>query len=220
MYQYKVLPFGLSLSPHVFTKVTESTLALLKEVGIRILNYLDDWLIVAQSQEQLCDHRDLVLWHLSLNGKEAFPCAENLFSWYGVGIGQHDGVSYQRVHPISVELPEILQGQDGGTTETISEAPGAFGIRSHGYGVWIAPYETISALVAQPSPKMGMAPWYTWRDHHADVLTHIQPLIRPCLSTGWGALRTSVPACSCHDTCLQDRLGLHLQWTGCLGFVH
>ncbi len=36
-----------------------------REVGVRILNYLDDWLILAQSREQLSDHRDLVLQHLS-----------------------------------------------------------------------------------------------------------------------------------------------------------
>ncbi len=37
-------------------------------MGIRILNYLDDWLILAQSREQLGDHRDLVLRHLSQLG--------------------------------------------------------------------------------------------------------------------------------------------------------
>ncbi len=67
-WQYRVLPFGLSLSPRVFTKVVESALTPLREVGIRILNYLDDWLILAQSREQLGDHRDLVLRHLSQLG--------------------------------------------------------------------------------------------------------------------------------------------------------
>ncbi len=38
-YQYKVLPFGLSLSPCVFMKVAEAALVLLR---VRILNYLDD----------------------------------------------------------------------------------------------------------------------------------------------------------------------------------
>ncbi len=60
-WQYRVLPFGLSLSPRVFTKVVEGALTPLREVGVRILNYLDDWLILAQSREQLGDHRDLVL---------------------------------------------------------------------------------------------------------------------------------------------------------------
>ncbi len=64
-WQYGVLPFGLSLSPRVFTKVVEGALTPLQEVGVRILNYLDDWLILAQSREQLGDHRDLVLRHLS-----------------------------------------------------------------------------------------------------------------------------------------------------------
>ncbi len=67
-WQYMVLPFGLSLSPRVFTKVVEGALTLLREVGVRILNYLDDWLILAQSREQFCDHRDLVLRHLSQLG--------------------------------------------------------------------------------------------------------------------------------------------------------
>ncbi len=67
-YQYKVLPFGLSLSARFFTKVVEVALVPLREWGVRILNYLDDWLILAQSPEQLCTHRDLVLRHLSQLG--------------------------------------------------------------------------------------------------------------------------------------------------------
>ncbi len=67
-YQYKVLPFRLSLSPRVFTKVAEAALVPLREQGVRILNYLDDWLILAQSQDQLCEHRDMVLSHLSQLG--------------------------------------------------------------------------------------------------------------------------------------------------------
>ncbi len=58
----------LSLSPRVFTKVVEGARTTLWEVGVRILNYLDDWLILAQSREQLGNHRDLVLRHLSQLG--------------------------------------------------------------------------------------------------------------------------------------------------------
>ncbi|KAI2645630.1 Transposon Ty3-I Gag-Pol polyprotein [Labeo rohita] len=64
-YQYKVLPFGVSLSPRVFTKVTEGALTPLWRKGVRILNYLDDWLIIAHSRDLLCKHRNLVLRHLS-----------------------------------------------------------------------------------------------------------------------------------------------------------
>ena len=48
-YEYVVLPFGLSLSPRVFTKVVAAALAPLYEEGIQILPYLDDWLIRAES---------------------------------------------------------------------------------------------------------------------------------------------------------------------------
>jgi len=67
-YQYKVLPFGLALSPRVFTKVAEAAIVPLKEQGVRILNYLDDWLILVSSREQLCEHRDMVLAHRSRLG--------------------------------------------------------------------------------------------------------------------------------------------------------
>ncbi len=86
-YQYKVLPFGLSLLPRVFTKVAEAALVPLREQGMRILNYLDDWLIQAQSPDQLCEHRDLVLSHLSQLGlrvnwekSELSRCRGSLFS--------------------------------------------------------------------------------------------------------------------------------------------
>ncbi len=67
-YQYKVLPLGQSLSPRVFTKVAEAALVPMREQGVHILNYLEDWLILAQSRDQLCEHRDLVLSHLSQLG--------------------------------------------------------------------------------------------------------------------------------------------------------
>ncbi len=46
-YQYKVLPFGLSLAPHTFTQCLDAALSPLRQMGIRILNYLDDWLILS-----------------------------------------------------------------------------------------------------------------------------------------------------------------------------
>ncbi len=62
------LPFGLSLLPHVFTKVVEAALVPLREADIHVLNYLDNWLILAQSRAMLCEHRDTVLSHHSRLG--------------------------------------------------------------------------------------------------------------------------------------------------------
>ncbi len=42
-YQYTILPFGLSLAPRTFTKCVDAALSPLRQMGIRILNYLDNW---------------------------------------------------------------------------------------------------------------------------------------------------------------------------------
>ncbi len=63
-YQYKVLPFGLALAPRTFTKCMDAALAPLRLQGIRVLNYLDDWLILAHSRELVSRHRDIVLCHI------------------------------------------------------------------------------------------------------------------------------------------------------------
>ncbi len=47
-YQYTVLPFGLSLAPRTFMKWMDAALSPLRQMGIHILHYLDDWLVVAQ----------------------------------------------------------------------------------------------------------------------------------------------------------------------------
>ncbi len=47
-------------------KVAASALSPLWEKGIRVLNYLEDWLILAHSWDLLCEHRDMVLRHLQL----------------------------------------------------------------------------------------------------------------------------------------------------------
>ncbi len=75
-YQYQVLPFGLALSPRTFTKCVDAALAPLRLQGIRILNYIDDWLILAHSEQLAVRHRDVVLAHmkelgLRLNAKKS-----------------------------------------------------------------------------------------------------------------------------------------------------
>ncbi len=52
-YQYKVLPFGLSLAPRTFTRCMDAALSSLRQMWIHIHNYLDDRLILAQSQAVL-----------------------------------------------------------------------------------------------------------------------------------------------------------------------
>ncbi len=152
-----------------------------------------------------------------LGKEQALPCAENLFSRCGVRLGEYDGTPHGGTCPSSAELPEFLQRQECGTTETVSEAPGAYGIRSCSHAARIASYETTSALATLPGPEVGMVPRYTASRYIPAVSPLPQPLDRPCLSTGRGAPRTSVPAYCCHNRCLQHGLGRYMQRAGSLG---
>ena len=49
VYQFKVLCFGLSTAPQVFTRVMAPVSAILHRTGVRLRHYLDDWLIQASS---------------------------------------------------------------------------------------------------------------------------------------------------------------------------
>ncbi len=105
---------------------------------MRILNYLDDWLILAQSQDQLCEHRDLVLLHLSQLGlwvnwekSKLLPTQRISFLGKEFGFGQSDSAPHAGTRSVGVELLEYVQEQDGGTTETVSENPGAYGGCGH-----------------------------------------------------------------------------------------
>ncbi|XP_056593677.1 uncharacterized protein LOC130412904 [Triplophysa dalaica] len=67
-YQFAVLPFGLALAPRTFSKCVDAALSPLRASGMRILNYLDDWLILAHSREALSGHTQMLLRHLTSLG--------------------------------------------------------------------------------------------------------------------------------------------------------
>ena len=60
-FQFKVLPFGLTTAPQVFTRVMAPVSAIMHRLGFRILRYLDDWLILGSSLEEVIRARDFLL---------------------------------------------------------------------------------------------------------------------------------------------------------------
>ena len=61
VFQFLVLCFGLSTAPQVFTRVMAPVSAILHRLGIQILHYLDDWLVLALSRVEALKARDVVL---------------------------------------------------------------------------------------------------------------------------------------------------------------
>ncbi|KAI2655571.1 Transposon Ty3-I Gag-Pol polyprotein [Labeo rohita] len=117
-YQYRVLPFGLALSPRTYTKCMDAALAPLRLQGIRILNYIDDWLILARSQELALRHRDVVLAHLRslglrLNAKKSVLSPAQRTTYLGVvwdSITMQAQLSPARVESILNTLKNIKLG--------------------------------------------------------------------------------------------------------------
>ena len=61
VYQFRVLPFGLSTAPREFTKTLAPVVHLLRSRGIQVHAYLDDWIIRASSKELSLLHTQQVL---------------------------------------------------------------------------------------------------------------------------------------------------------------
>ncbi len=145
-------------------------------------------------------------------GKEqTLPYSEDLFSRHGVGLGQPHSTSLRGACSVNAEMPGVSPAQEGGSTETFSETPGAYGILSRYHAARIASYETSSALASRPSPEMGMAPRNIPGLTHPVLPSHLQPMVGPCLSSGRSSPRASIQACCCFNRRLCHGLGGHVQ---------
>ncbi len=92
-----------------------------------------------------------------LGKEQTLPDAEDLFSRYGIGLGQSDSAPHAGMCSVGVELLEYVQEQDGGSTETVSEAPGAYGSCGGSHAAGAALYVTASTLAPWPSLEVGVA---------------------------------------------------------------
>ena len=61
VYQFRALCFGLSTALQVFTRVMASVSLILHRMGIRLLRYLNDWLLLASSHQETLQARDTIL---------------------------------------------------------------------------------------------------------------------------------------------------------------
>ena len=55
-YGFRCLPFGLACAPWVFTKTLKPVAAQLRQLGVRLIVYMDDILILAETPELARDH--------------------------------------------------------------------------------------------------------------------------------------------------------------------
>ena len=88
IYQFTSLPFGLAPAPQVFTMIVKEVKLMAVSRGIRIYQYLDDWLIRAQSPEESSHNTKVVVdlteslgWMINQVKSELIPT--QVFSFVG-----------------------------------------------------------------------------------------------------------------------------------------
>ena len=99
-YQFKALPFGLSTAPMEFTVLAKEVKLMAIHKGIRIHQYLDDWLVRARSQETCLHHTQILVkmcqdlgWLVNLEKSELEP--KQVFDFVGYQFDLRSG----RVRP-------------------------------------------------------------------------------------------------------------------------
>ena len=88
VFQFTSLPFGLATAPQVFTVIVKEVKLMALSKGIRFHQYLDDWLIRAQSQEEAQINTQTVVdltqslgW--IINQEKSEPKPTQVFSFLG-----------------------------------------------------------------------------------------------------------------------------------------
>ncbi len=154
-YQYRVIPFGLALSPRTFTKCVDAAPAPLRLQGIRILNYIDNWLILAHSEQMGVGHRDIVLAHMKEFGvknkcqeKCAFSITEDHLSGHGVGFDHNAGTFVSCSDRIDSHCSQESQRRPVIHCQAVSKIAGSDGSYVQRDTFWPAVRET-PTVVAQ-----------------------------------------------------------------------
>ena len=63
-YEHLSLCFGLGPAPRIFTKITKVAVSILRKLGIRVVVYLDDFILMGQSLKEIQMARDTTLFLL------------------------------------------------------------------------------------------------------------------------------------------------------------
>ncbi len=101
--------------------------------------------------------------------------------------------------------------QDSGPTETLSEAPGAYGCSCGDSSARSAPYETASVLAPWPNPEVGVETRNSPGSDYTGLLQNLQPVVRSLVTSGWSAPGAGIQTCCGIHECLGHRLGSHVQ---------
>ena len=117
-YQFKALPFGLSTAPREFTMIAKEVKWLALGRGIRIHQYLDDWLVRAKSPQVCLQHTQKLMtlckdlgWLVNEEKSELEP--KQIFNFVGYQFDLEEGrvrPTQERWLALTDKIQSILSG--------------------------------------------------------------------------------------------------------------
>ena len=115
-YRFRVLPFGLRPAPRVFTRVVAVLAASLRSRGLRLFCYLDDWLLLAESETLLLDQVQILVestqnlgFLINWDKSELSPSRTPLFLGARLDIpGRLARPSQDRIRSVSAAARQLL----------------------------------------------------------------------------------------------------------------
>lgn len=116
-YQFLVLCFGLTTAPWIFTRLMKPVMARLRQEGIRLVIYLDDILVMAQSAELLRQHTRRVVELLAqlgwvINWKKSDTTPSQVKTYLGVSIDSarmSSSLPEDRLRKMESSVQEMLE---------------------------------------------------------------------------------------------------------------
>ena len=98
-FQFNCLPFGLSSAPWVFTKTLKPVVAYLRQLGVRLIIYIDDILIMARTESLALSHVEALQYLLEnlgfiVNTKKSIFKPVQAIEFLGLTVSSRDMTLY------------------------------------------------------------------------------------------------------------------------------
>ena len=116
-YQFTCLPFGLSCAPWVFTKVMKPIAIFLRSMGVRMIVYIDDILLLGDSPNQVETHLQALVFLLTnlgfiINYSKSITTPTQKIEYLGLLVDStslHLSLPGEKLHQIRMEVNQIKQ---------------------------------------------------------------------------------------------------------------
>ena len=132
IYQFTCLPFGLSCAPWVFTKVMKPISIFLRSMGVGMIVYIDDILVMGESPEQVKGHLEALTHLLTglgfvINVPKSITTPAQRIEYLGLLVDSttlHLSLPGEKLHHIRSEIDQITKKSSPMTARQLAQIIG------------------------------------------------------------------------------------------------